>query len=125
VAGGLSSFFTLTSSFFSQEEHSLSSSTSSQPWLLQITETWELVPLSPICTPYYKSAQIIQQHELDAGCYSPEVRTSINFVYAICATVRDSARNPIQIYCRWYRTSTQPFSLEDFDPLGMEGWIYE
>ena len=36
------------------------------------------LPLSPICTPYYKSAQITQQSELDVGCYSPEARTSIN-----------------------------------------------
>jgi hypothetical protein len=25
-----------------------------------MASTWELVPLSPICTPYYKSVQIIQ-----------------------------------------------------------------
>jgi hypothetical protein len=36
------------------------------------------LPLSPIYTPYYKSMQITQQHELDIGCYSPDARTSIN-----------------------------------------------
>jgi hypothetical protein len=41
------------------------------------------LPLSPICNPCYKLAQITQQHELDVGCYSPEARTSINPVYAI------------------------------------------
>jgi hypothetical protein len=35
------------------------SSTSNHPWLLWTTEIWELVPLSLICNPYYKSAQII------------------------------------------------------------------
>jgi hypothetical protein len=36
------------------------------------------LPLSPICNPYYKSAQITQERKLDVGCYSPEARTSIN-----------------------------------------------
>jgi hypothetical protein len=31
--------------------------------------------------PYYKSAQVIQQHELDVGFYFPEARTSINHAY--------------------------------------------
>jgi hypothetical protein len=71
----------LPSSPLGRSFFSLSSSTSSQPWLLQIIETWELVPLLPILYPYYKSAQITQQLELDVGYYSPEARTSINHVH--------------------------------------------
>jgi hypothetical protein len=67
-----------TSSFSSQEELSLSCSTSRHPWLSKTTKTWDRAPSLAHLYPLYKSAQITQQPELDVGCYSPEARTSIN-----------------------------------------------
>jgi hypothetical protein len=47
------------------------------------------------CNPYYKLAQITQQHKLDVGCSSPEARTSINPMYAMFAQPSE-ARHAIQ-----------------------------
>jgi hypothetical protein len=38
--------------------------------------------------------QIIQQHELDVGCYSPEDRTSINPAYPRLRNISGSVHNP-------------------------------
>jgi hypothetical protein len=56
------------------------------------------LPLSPICNPYYKLAQITQQHELDVGCYSLEARTSINPVYPMFAQPSEAGHAIREIY---------------------------
>jgi hypothetical protein len=91
--GTSSDLLTVTSSFSSREESP--PSTSSCYGFYELQRLGTELPLSPICNPYYKSAQIIQRRELDVGCYSLEARTSIKYcVPPICTTVRGLTRNP-------------------------------
>jgi hypothetical protein len=78
-------FFTLTSPFPPRGRTSFLL----QPPAAMASTNYRDLGLSSLsrsfCNPYYKSAQITQQHELDIGCYSAEARTSINPVHPLFA----------------------------------------
>jgi hypothetical protein len=59
------------------------------------------LPLSPICNPYYKLAQITQQHKLNVRCYSPVAQTSMNPVYPMFAQPSEARHAIRKIICRW------------------------